>query len=154
MIIKNANNWSSHSSFEALIWAFCSFAIISAWMHVMGSNFYGAHPYKFYFFAATVLAYFFGYITASIYILVSSIYANLYFVPPFGVFTLTPQEAERFLINLLFGAVAIFFIEILQRERYKTKLLLLVSESRYLTLLHRDNQLLQELKRKNNVKHP
>jgi hypothetical protein len=72
----------------------------------------------------------------------------LYFVPPFGVFTLTPEEVERFLINLLFGAVAIFFIEVLQRQRYKTKLLLLVSESRYLTLLHRDNQLLQELKRK------
>jgi K+-sensing histidine kinase KdpD len=148
MIIKNANNWSSHSAFEALIWSFCSLVIIGGWMHTMGSNFYGTHPYKFYFFAATVLAYFFGYITASIYILVSSIYANLYFVPPFGIFSLSVDQVERFLINLLFGGVAIFFIEILQRQRYKTKLLLLVSESRYLTLLHRDNQLLQELKRK------
>jgi len=148
MIIKNANNWSSHSAFEALIWAFSSFVIISGCMHVMGSNFYSAHPYKFYFFAATVLAYFFGYKTASIYILVSSVYANLYFVPPFGVFSLSADQVERFLINLLFGSVATFFIEILQRQRYKTKLLLLVSESRYLTLLHRDNQLLLKLKRK------
>ncbi|MBU3563034.1 hypothetical protein [Polynucleobacter sp. Tro8-14-1] len=148
MIIKNANNWSSHSVSDALFWSALSFVIISGWMLYMGPNFYSAHPYKFYFFAATVLAYFFGYITASIYILVTSIYANLYFVPPFGIFTLTLDEFERFLINLLFGSVAIFFIEVLQRQRFKSKLLLLVSESRYLIILHRDNQLLQELKRK------
>ena len=148
MIIKNANNWSPFSVFDALLWSFSSFAIISLSMLTMGPNFYSAHPYKFYFFAATVLAYFFGYITAGIYILVATIYANLYFVPPFGVFTLTLDEFERFLINLLFGSVAIFFIEVLQRQRFKSKLLLLVSESRYLILLHRDNQLLQELKRK------
>ncbi len=148
MIIKNANNWTPYSPFEALFWFAMSFAIISGWMLLMGPNFYSAHPYKFYFFAATVLAYFFGYITASIYILIASIFANLYFVAPFGVFSLSLDDFERFLINLLFGGVAIFFIEILQRQRFKSKLLLLVSESRYLILLHRDNQLLQELKRK------
>jgi K+-sensing histidine kinase KdpD len=151
MDIKNANNWSSYSVLDALLWSFTSFVIISFWMHVMGSDFYSLHPYKLYFFTATVLAYFFGYVTASIYIVISTIYANLYFVPPFGVFNLTVAEFERFLINLLFGSVAIFFIEVLQRARFKSKLLLLVSESRYLILLHRDNQLLQESKRKNNV---
>ena len=148
MIIKNANNWSPFSAFDALLWSFSSFAIISLWMLTMGQDFYSAHPYKFYFFAATVLAYFFGYITAGLFIVVTTVYANLYFVPPFGVFSLSLDDFERFLINLLFGGVAIFFIEILQRQRFKSKLLLLVSESRYLILLHRDNQLLQELKRK------
>jgi K+-sensing histidine kinase KdpD len=148
MIIKNANNWSPFSAFDALFWSFSSFAIISLWMLAMGQDFYSAHPYKFYFFAATVLAYFFGYITAGLFIVVTTVYANLYFVPPFGVFSLSLDDFERFLINLLFGGVAIFFIEILQRQRFKSKLLLLVSESRYLILLHRDNQLLQELKRK------
>jgi hypothetical protein len=147
MIINNARNWSSFSIFESLIWSFSSFVIIGGWLHVMGSNFYDAHPYKFYFVAATLLAYFFGYITASIFILASSIYANLYFVPPFGVFSLSADHVERFLINLFFGGVAIFFIEILQRQIYNTKLRLLVSESRYLILLHRDNQLLQKLKK-------
>jgi K+-sensing histidine kinase KdpD len=151
MDIKNANNWSPHSAMDALVWSFSSFVILSFWMHFMGQSFYSIHPYKFYFFVATLLAYFFGYITASIYIVIATIYANFYFVPPFGAFTITTDEFERFLINLLFGSVAIFFIEVLQRARFKSKLLLLVSESRYLILLHRDNQLLQESKRKNNV---
>jgi K+-sensing histidine kinase KdpD len=116
-------------------------------MSALGPSFYSIHPYKFYFFAATLIAYFFGYLPASIYIVIGSIYANLYFVPPYGIFTLTTEEFERFLLNLLFGSVAIIFIEILQRERFKSKLLLMVAESRYLILLHRDNQLLNEYKK-------
>ena len=147
MIIKNAKNWSSHGLIEALAWAFSSFAIISFVMLNLGPKFYAVHPYKFYFFAATVLVFFFGYKIASGYVLLASIYANLYFVPPFGVFALSYDDFERYLLNLLFGGVAIVLIEILQRERFKSKLLLLVSESRYLILLHRDNQLLNEFKR-------
>lgn len=151
MKIKNAKNWSKYSTLEGVSWACSSFVIISFVLLNMGESFYSIHPYKFYFLMATVLAYFFGYKLASIYVVLSSVYANLYFVPPFGVFNLTLDEFERFLINLLFGSAAIFFIETLQRERYKSKLLLLVSESRYLILLQRDNQLMQELKRKNHV---
>ena len=147
MIIKNAKNWSPYGSLEAFSWALSSFVIISFCMLNLGPSFYSVHPYKFYFVAATILAYFFGYKIAGTYVIVASIYANLYFVAPFGVFSLTAEEFERYLINLLFGSVAIFLIEILQRERYKSKLLLLVAESRYLILLQRDNQLLHELKR-------
>ena len=147
MEIRNAKNWSFFSALDALLWSSASFFLISIFMSALGSSFYSIHPYKFYFFAATVIAYFFGYLPAGIYIVVSSLYANLYFVPPYGVFTLTPEDFERFLLNLLFGSAAIIFIEILQRERFKSKLLLMVAESRYLILLHRDNQLLNEYKK-------
>jgi len=147
MIIKNTIKWSRYSLFDALIYGVIAFILVTALMNFAGPNFYSIHPYKFYFFAATILTYYFGYFFASIFIILTSIYANLYFIAPFGVFTLTADEFERFLINVLFGGVAIFFIELLQRQRFKSKLLLLVSESRYLILLNRDNQLLQELKR-------
>lgn len=147
MEIRNAKNWSSFSGLDAFLWCFASSFLISLAMTSFGPSFYSAHPYKFYFFAATVFAYFFGIFPAGIYIVISSIYANLYFIPPFGVFTLTPEEFERFMLNLLFGSAAIIFIEFLQRERFKSKLLLMVAESRYLILLHRDNQLLNEYKK-------
>jgi len=148
MIIRNANNWSTYSAWEGFSCALASFACITFVMLLQGPGFYSLHPYKFYFFSATLLAYFFGYRLATTYVVLTSIFANLYFVPPFGIFTLTLNEVERFLINLLFGSVAIILIEILQRERYKSKLLLMVSESRYLILLHRDNRLLNEMKNK------
>lgn len=147
MNIKNTNKWSRYSFLDALICGGFAFMFVTALMNFAGPKFFSAHPYKFYFFAATILTYYFGYIFASMFIILTSIYANLYFIAPFGVFTLTADEFERFLINVLFGGVAIFFIELLQRQRFKSKLLLLVSESRYLILLNRDNQLLQELKR-------
>ena len=146
MIIHNVKNWSPYTVWDSFSWGFCSFAAISFAMSTAGSSFYSVHPYKFYFFAATLMAYFFGYMPAVIYIILSTIYANLYFVPPFGIFTLTLYEFERFLINLAFGSVAIFLVEILQRERFKARLLLLVANSRYVILLHRDNQILNERK--------
>jgi glycopeptide antibiotics resistance protein len=147
MVIHNAKNWSIYSAWESISCALASFVCITFVMLLQGPGFYSVHPYKFYFFAATVFAYFFGYRLASTYVVLTTIFANLYFVPPFGIFTLTLDEFERFLINLLFGSVAIILIEILQRERYKSKLLLLVSNSRYLILLHRENRLLNEIKK-------
>jgi len=151
MIIKNAKNWSPHSSLNAAAWSFVAFAVISFMMFNLGRDFYSAHSYKFYFIAASFISYYFGYRPAVIFILVSSIFANFFFVAPFGEFIFSTNDVERYLLNLTFGSIAIILIELVQRERFKFKLLLLVSESRYLILLQRDNQLMQELKRKNHV---
>lgn len=151
MLIRNAKNWSTHSTLNAFAWSCTSFVVITFMMFNLGSDFYGAHSYKFYFIVATFLAYFFGYRPATIFIIFSSIFANYFFVRPFGEFIFSTNDIERYLLNLFFGSVAIILIELVQRERFKFKLLLLVSESRYLILLQRDNQLLQELKRKHHV---
>ena len=148
MIIRNSKNWSTYSALDVFIWSAALFLIITGIMLSFGPNFYSSHTYKFYFLAATFLAYFFGIIPAAIFIVGSSIFANYYFVAPYGEFIFTTHDLERYLINLFFGSVAIVLIEILQRERYKSKLLLMVSESRYLILLHRDNRLLNEMKNK------
>ena len=147
MQIKNAKNWSDYSTSDSVF--FCSglFLLITASLFVIGPNFYSDHPYKFYFLGATMIAYIFGFRSAITFIIISSLFASIYFIAPFGVFRITGDDLQRYLINLLFGSAAIVLIEILQRERCKSKLLLLVSESRYLILLHRDNRLLNQLKR-------
>lgn len=147
MQIRNAKNWSNYSTADSLF--FCSglFLLITAGLFTLGPHFYGAHPYKFYFLGATLSAYLFGYKSATSFIVISSIFASIYFVEPFGVFRVTGDDLQRYLINVFFGSAAIVLIEVLQRERFKSKLLLLVSESRYLILLHRDNRLLNQLKR-------
>ena len=151
MIIRNAKNWSPHSLLNAAAWSFVAFAVISFMMFNLGRDFYSAHSYKFYFIAATFISYYFGYKPAALFIVISSIFANFFFVAPFGEFIFSSNDVERYLLNLSFGSIAIILIELVQRERFKFKLLLLVSESRYLILLQRDNQLLQELKRKHHV---
>ena len=147
MQIKNAKNWSNYSSADTLFFGSGLFLLVTTGLFVLGQNFYSAHPYKFYFLGATLIAYLFGFKSAISFIVVSSIFASVYFVEPYGVFRFTGDELQRYLINLFFGSAAIVLIEILQRERFKSKLLLLVSESRYLILLHRDNRLLNQLKR-------
>lgn len=143
MIIRNLHNWSPYTRFTAAFFAGSSFVLVTLTLHYMGNYFYSAHSYKLYFFAAILITFFFGALTASIYTLCASIYANLYFAPQFGVFSIMMNELERFSIHFIFVCAGILFIEILQRQRFKSKLLLLVSESRYLSLLRRDNQILQ-----------
>ena len=118
MQIRNAKNWSIYSPLDALLFCILSFLVITSILLVLGPNFYSSHPYKFYFLAATFMAYYFGYKPASIFVVISSLYANFYFVPPFGTFTLTLDEVERYLINLFFGSVAIFLIEVLVLKIY------------------------------------
>ena len=79
MLIRNAKNWSTHSTLNAFAWSCTSFVVITFMMFNLGSDFYGAHSYKFYFIVATFLAYFFGYRPATIFIIFSSghfIYIN------------------------------------------------------------------------------
>ena len=147
MQIKNAKNWSNYSAAEALFFCSGAFLLITFSLFSLGQDFYGAHPYKFYFLGATIAAYIFGFKSSIIFMIISSVFASIYFVAPYGVFTFSGEDFQRYLINLFFGSAAIVLIENLQRERFKSKLLLLVSESRYLILLHRDNRLLNQLKR-------
>ena len=76
-----------------------------------------------------------------------TLFANFWFVPPFGEFSFNFHDLQVWFLNFCLGFICIALIEYLQRERYKNKLLLLVAESRYLILLHRDNDLMKLLKK-------
>jgi len=148
MEVKNSKNWCLYSKRFAYTTSFLIFLLTTALLYTCGQNFYSAHPYKFYFLFGTLLAYYFGFWPAFIFMMIGTLYANYYFVAPFSELIFSFHDLQQYLLNLVLGLTCIVLIEILQRERFKSKLLLMVSESRYLILLHRDNRLLNEVKRR------
>ena len=124
------------------------FLVTTLFLYAGGERFFSTHPYKFYFLFGAILAFFFGCWPAFVFVLFGSLYANYYFVAPYGEFTVTVADFEQYILNLILGLTCIILIEFLQRERFKSRLLLMVSESRYLILLHRENRLLNEIKKR------
>ncbi len=151
MIIKNVKGWCKTTKNFIYSIATGLFILITLGLFALGPAFYIVNPYQFYFLAAIFLAYFFGFLPALIFALSGTLFANYWFVFPFGKFVFNFQDLQVWALNFLVGFACIILIEYLQRERYKSKLLLLVSNTRYLILLHRDNELMNILKKENNV---
>ncbi|MBU3624123.1 DUF4118 domain-containing protein [Polynucleobacter sp. AP-Latsch-80-C2] len=147
MIINNAKKWCQFPIWVISICLALEFIFLTVLLHLTGMNFYSENPYKFYYLAGIFAAYFFGFWPALVFIILGTGYANYWFVPPFGEFIFNYHDLQVWILNFLLGIACIGLIEYLQRERYKTKLLLLVAESRYLILLHRDNDLMNALKK-------
>ena len=151
MQIKNANNWCAVPKRAIYPVTLLAFFLITWGLFALGQVFYSENPYKFYYLIAIFLAYSFGFLAALIFIIGGTLYANYWFVAPFGEFEFSFHDLQQWALNFALGFTCILLIEYLQRERYKTKLLLLVADSRYLILLHRDNELMNALKKENNV---
>ena len=151
MELKNTKHWCNISKW--LIYPIClgTFLFITSALFASGEVFFSANPYKFFYLAGIILAYFFGFWPAFIFIMAGTLFANFWFVPPFGEFIFNFHDLQVWFLNFCLGFTCIALIEYLQRERYKNKLLLLVAESRYLILLHRDNDLMKLLKKDNHV---
>ena len=149
--LKNSKHWCNISKW--LIYPICIsiFLFIAIALFATGESFASENPYKFFYLAGIILAYFFGFWPALIFIMCGTLFANIWFVPPYGEFVFSFHDLQVWFLNFCLGFTCISLIEYLQRERYKNKLLLLVSESRYLILLHRDNDLMKLLKKDNNV---
>jgi K+-sensing histidine kinase KdpD len=149
--LKNSKHWCNISKW--LIYPICIsiFLFIAIALFATGESFASENPYKFFYLAGIFLAYFFGFWPALCFIIGGTLFANFWFVPPFGEFIFSYHDLQVWLLNFCLGFTCIFFIEYLQRERYKNKLLLLVADSRYLILLHRDNDLMKLLKKDNHV---
>ncbi len=147
MELKNTKHWCNISKW--LIYPIClgTFLFITSALFASGEVFFSANPYKFFYFAGIILAYFFGFWPSFIFIMAGTLFANFWFVPPFGEFIFNFHDLQVWFLNFCLGFTCIALIEYLQRERYKNKLLLLVAESRYLILLHRDNDLMKLLKK-------
>ncbi|MBU3630259.1 DUF4118 domain-containing protein [Polynucleobacter sp. AP-Melu-500A-A1] len=147
MNLKNAKKWCQYPIWAISTYILISFTLLSVFLHMTGESFYSENPYKFYYLVGIFGAFYFGFWPALVFIIMGTLYANFWFVPPFGKFIFSYHDFQVWLLNFLLGFTCIVLIEYLQRERYKTKLLLFVSESRYLILLHRDNDLMNVLKK-------
>jgi len=149
--LKNSKYWCNTPKWLIYTVCICSFLFITIALFASGEGFASENPYKFFYLAGIFLAYFFSFWPALIFIIAGTLFANFWFVPPFGQFVFSYHDLQVWLLNFCLGFTCIFLIEYLQRERYKNKLLLLVSDSRYLILLHRDNDLMKLLKKDNHV---
>ena len=151
MLLKNTKYWCNIPKRLIYPILFGIFLLISITLFMLGERFYTENPYKFFYLAGIFSAYFFGFWPAFMFIIAGTLFANYWFVPPFGEFIFNSHDLQVWFLNFCLGFTCIFFIEYLQREKYKNKLLLLVAESRYLILLHRDNDLMKLLKKDSNV---
>ena len=151
MIIKNVKGWCKITKRFIYSIATGLFILITLGLFALGPAFYNVNPYQFYLLGAIFLAYFFGVLPALIFALGGTFFANYWFVFPYGEFIFNFHDLQIWALNFLVSFTCIILIEYLQRERYKSKLLLLVANTRYLILLHRDNELMNILKKENNV---
>jgi K+-sensing histidine kinase KdpD len=97
-------------------------------------------PTQIFLFGSIAIAVLYGYVPAVISLVVGWMLGLYYFVEPYG--QLTPASIFDIVITVnefAEGLAGIALIEYLQRTRYSRRLNLLVSESRYRSLLRLDN---------------
>ena len=106
-------------------------------------------PYQLFFYAACLTTFYLGGGAGALIVIIGNVLGSYFFVDPLLEFT-APNNRDIILITnyLASSLFVITVIEYLQRARYKSELLLLVAESRYKTMLFRENQRLF-LERKN-----
>lgn len=140
MQIKNTKSWSKYSRRQQYFFStllLCLILLIQGALFPVLGDYY---PYAIFRFSAIFVALRFG-LGPSLYVLAAgTLLGNYFFVPPYGQFT-PPSEKDLLDWIVLFGAsiVILFLIELVQRERYANELLLKVADSRYQSLLHREN---------------
>jgi K+-sensing histidine kinase KdpD len=140
MQIKNTKSWSKYSRKQQYFFSTLALLLIlfveSVAIPILG-QFY---PYAIIRFLAIFVGLRFGF-APSIYVLVSGTFLGNYFlVPPYGEIT-SPTQKDLYDWVVLFGTsiLILFLIEVVQRQRYASELLRKVSDSRYQSLLHREN---------------
>jgi K+-sensing histidine kinase KdpD len=130
MQILNARAWASSTS-SAYIYAALGTAIAFFLRYLihpfLGPNF----PTLFFLFNTLFIAFKFGWKPAALSSAVALFLAYYYFIPPYGSFDLeSPIDALYIVIYACLFGISIFFIEKLQREKYRAILIARVCESR------------------------
>lgn len=111
-------------------------------------------PTQFFFIGSILIAVLYGYLPASISLVVGWLLGIYYFIEPYGEFS----AASTYDIivtgnNFVTGIAGIVLVEYLQRTRYSRRLNLLVSESRYRSLLRLDNHRIHQQRQVNRAMH-
>jgi K+-sensing histidine kinase KdpD len=151
MVINNEKNWCACP----VVWRYLiCLVILTLIIYIQSSvvpSLGSLYPYAIFRLTSVFVAYFLGFGPAVFTLLIGATFGNLLFVEPYGEFTFpTLKDFSDFIVLILSTALIIALIERMQRNYYKSKLLLLVFNSRYEMLLHRENQKLhleRELKK-------
>lgn len=130
MQVKNARAWAPNTSkvyWFALLGTLAAFFMRYEFHPILQSQL----PVLFFLFNTTVIVYKFGWRPATLSALIGMPLAYYYFIPPFNSFELpTTVDALNVLIFSALFILIIYFIEKLQRERFRAELISRVSDSR------------------------
>ena len=141
MRVRNATRWSKTSKIKRYLFSIIIFAAIFVLRLLLHPLLGKYMPYQLFFYAGCVTAFFWGGGAGAVIVALGTVVGSYFFVEPYLQFTMPNGRDVVLLFNYLVSCfLVIVTIEYLQRARYKSELLLRVSESRYKTLLHRDNQ--------------
>lgn len=140
MRIKNAKHWCDVPKRRRAIWALATFSaifVLQIFVHPLLGKYF---PYQLFFYGGCLATFFLGWMSGAAVMLLGTVAESYFFIEPYYQFTEPTPRDFIFIGNYLVSCLLIITaIEYLQRARYKNELLLRVSESRYKTLLHRDN---------------
>jgi K+-sensing histidine kinase KdpD len=141
MRVRNATRWSKTSKINRYLLAILIFASVFSVRLLLDPLFGQYMPYQLFLYAGCVTAFFWGGGAGAIIVIFGTVAGSFFFVEPYLQFT-TPTVKDLVLLSNYLAScfLAIVAIEYLQCARHKNELLLRVADSRYKTLLHRDNR--------------
>lgn len=150
LIINNDKRWCQHSVIYQYV--LCTFVLGLVYFltgyafPIIAQN----RPHSLFVLASFLMALECGFFPGVYTCILGFIIVNHQFIAPIGDLSI-PNSHEDFVdifVILSSTLAVIYVVDKYQRERYKNKLLLLVSESRQQILLHRENQRLMALNKK------
>ena len=140
MLLKNSTRWVEMSRKKRII---NTVLIVAAcFLFRSAADNYLEHylPTEVFLFGALVVAFLYGYVPALVSLVGGWMLGLYYFVEPYGQFApVSTLDLAVTANNFITGLAGIAMLEFLQRTRYSKRLMLLVSESRYRSLLKLDN---------------
>lgn len=140
ILLKNSTRWVDASIKEralgaALIVAMC-FLFREATDDYLKPNL----PTEVFLFGSLVVAFLYGYVPALLSLVAGLLLGLFYFVEPYGQFApISTFDVTHAANSFITGLAGIAMLEFLQRTRYSARLMLMVSKSRYQSLLRLDN---------------
>ena len=148
--IKNDKRWSDYSVIHQYVIAIITLVIVYLITGYAFPIIAKTRPYSLFLIASYLIALQCGFKPAMFTLLCGFLIANYQFVEPIGHISL-PDSTEDYVdigVIILSTIAVLYMIDKYQRARYQNKLLLLVSESRQQILLHRENQRLMLINKK------
>lgn len=134
MLIKNSKAWAQ-TTYRAYLAAILGVGIAFLIRYELHPILQSTFPVLFFIINTTFIGYKFGWGPATFSVILSIPLGYYFFIPPYGRFELSdPMDFLNILIYAFFFFITIFFIERLQRERYRAVLIARVCESRMLIM--------------------
>lgn len=141
MRINNSAKWCKLSRVQCYGLALLAYAVVLLLCLILHPLIDEPYLYHLFFLSSYVATMYLGGGPGFMIILLGMLSSTYFFVAPYGQFDGIDTNDLLVFGNYLFSSVLVIIgIEYMQRARYKSELLLMVADSRYLLMLKRENE--------------